>query len=280
MAKLSLNSSRMSAGDSLGQAGLRNLWLQQLLFVPGQYCWRTDGLFAKYYSMIPSLPPEDQLRHWIRHSLDEKQHILATSNQGTILFYEQGEQRFIIKTAMGRGPLLWIRRKTLRREYKAYRQLEGVTGIPACYGFLDQRYLMLEHVNGQAYRDAVIDNREGYFARLMEILQNIHARNVAHGDLKSKGNLLVTDEGSPCVIDFGTAFRKKSAIHFINNWFFRTAMRLDLNAWVKHKYRGHYGDASAEDASLLDYGWLEILVRKISGRPMDRVFPRSDSSDQ
>jgi predicted unusual protein kinase regulating ubiquinone biosynthesis (AarF/ABC1/UbiB family) len=98
---------------------------------------------------------------------------------------------------------------------------------------------------------------------------------VAHGDLKSKGNLLVTDQQQPCVIDFGTAFRLKSRWHFINNWFFRTARRLDLNAWVKHKYQGHYSQASPEDANLLNYGWLEILVRKISGRPMDRVYRRS-----
>jgi predicted Ser/Thr protein kinase len=229
--------------------------------------------------MIPHLPPDDQLREWITASLAGTQHILATSNQGTILLYQQDGQRFIIKTAMGRGPLLWLRRKTLRREYKAYRQLQGVAGIPACLGFPDRKYLLLEFVAGQPYRDAVIVDRERYFAKLLETLREIHARDVAHGDLKSKGNLLVTDEGLPCVIDFGTAFRRKSSIHFINNWFFRTARRLDLNAWVKHKYQGHYSNASAEDARLLDYGWLEVLVRKISGRPMERVYGSSSSKD-
>lgn len=225
--------------------------------------------------MTFSLPPEDQLRHWIRHSLDEQQNILATSNQGTILLYQREGASLVIKTAMGRGPLLWLRRKTLRREYRVYQQLEGVAGIPACYGFPDRRYLMLQQVQGQPYRDAEIVDRQLFFAALLEILQAIHARGVAHGDLKSKGNLLVTDQQQPCVIDFGTAFRLKSRWHFINNWFFRTAKRLDLNAWVKHKYQGHYSEASAEDAKLLHYGWLEILVRKISGRPMDRIYGRS-----
>ncbi|HKX54578.1 MAG TPA: hypothetical protein VJN01_00650 [Xanthomonadales bacterium] len=225
--------------------------------------------------MTFTLPPEDQLRHWIRHSLDERQNILATSNQGTILLYRQAGTSLVIKTAMGRGPLLWLRRKTLRREYRVYQQLEGVAGIPACYGFLDRRHLLLQQVQGQPYRDAEIVDRQQFFAELLAILRAIHARNVAHGDLKSKGNLLVTDQQQPCVIDFGTAFRLKSRWHFINNWFFRTAKRLDLNAWVKHKYQGHYSQASPEDASLLHYGWLEILVRKISGRPMDRVYRRS-----
>jgi len=228
--------------------------------------------------MIKSLPPEDQLRNWIRQSLDQQQNILATSNQGTILLYQQDGQSLIIKTAMGRGPMLWIRRKTLRREYAAYLQLQGVAGIPLCYGFLDQRYLLLELVRGQPYRDADIHNREQFFNQLLAILRAIHARNVAHGDLKSKGNLLVNSQQQPCVIDFGTSFRLKSAWHPINNWFFRTARRLDLNAWVKHKYEGHYSQASKADAELLHYNWLETLVRRLSGRPMDRVIRRSDGS--
>src|SRR5690606_18343377 len=161
---------------------------------------------------------------------------------------------------------------------RAYRQLEGVVGIPACYGFLDRRFLLLEHVPGQTYRDAELHDREEFFRQLLAILRAIHARGVAHGDLKSKGNLLVTAGQQPCVIDFGTAFRQKSRWHVINNWFFRTARRLDLNAWVKHKYQGHYSDASPEDAQLLHYSWLEKLVRRLSGRPMERVYRRPGST--
>lgn len=229
--------------------------------------------------MIESLPPEDQLRKWIRHSLEQQQNILATSNQGTILLYQQDGHNIIIKTAMGRGLMLWIRQKTLRREYQAYCQLKGVVGIPQCLGFLDERYLLLEQVRGQPYRDSEIKNREQFFDQLLKILQAIHVRQVAHGDLKSKGNLLVTEQQQPCVIDFGTSFRQKSAFHPINNWFFRTAKRLDLNAWVKHKYEGHYSNASAADAELLHYNWLETLVRRLSGRPMDRVYRRSDEAE-
>ena len=38
--------------------------------------------------------------------------------------------------------------------------------------------------------------------------------------------------------------------------------QLDLNAWVKHKYHGHYEDASVEDARLLDYGRFESMLRR------------------
>ena len=222
--------------------------------------------------MIKTLPPTDELRSWIKQSLERNQHILATSNQGTILLYEHGDESLIIKTPMGRGLVRMIRQKTLKREFKAYRQLRGVAGIPSCYGFLDSRYLLLEHIRGKPYREAEIADREQFFEELLIILRNIHGRGVAHGDLKSKSNLLVTEDQKPCVIDFGTAFRRKSGFHPVNNWFFDTARRLDINAWVKHKYLGNYSNASPEDKQLLHYSRLEILVRKLSRRPMEKVF--------
>ncbi|MEJ8567237.1 protein kinase domain-containing protein [Elongatibacter sediminis] len=217
------------------------------------------------------LPGVDELRSWIGHSLCHGEHVLARSNQGTILLYQQGPRPLIVKTAMGRGVVLRARRQTLLREYAAYRRLEGVVGVPACYGMIDRRYLLLEYVAGTSYREATLDDREAWFEKLLEILHAIHARGVAHGDLKSKGNLLVTASGEPCVVDFGTAFVHRTGFHPVNNWFFRTARRMDRNAWVKHKYRGFYRDASEEDSALLDYSWIERVVRRLSGRPMDRL---------
>ena len=226
------------------------------------------------------VPDPEKLLPWIERSLARQENILATSNQGTILLYQdQGPeygQPLIIKTAMGRGLLLRIRQKTLQREYRAYQRLHGLVGVPECYGMLAGQFLLLEYIEGSPYRDASWVDREQWFADLLHVLQSMHARGVSHGDLKSKGNLRVTKQGEnaqghPCVVDFGTAFIHKPGFHPLNNWLFRTGKRLDINAWVKHKYHGYYGNASEADHALLDYSWLEILVRKLSGRPMDRL---------
>lgn len=221
--------------------------------------------------MTIELPGADELRSWIGHSLCRGENVFARSNQGTILLHDEGPRPLIVKTAMGRGVVLKARRKTLLREYAAYQRLEGVAGVPACYGMIDRRYLLLEYVPGTPYREARFADRERWFALLLETLRAIHARGVAHGDLKSKNNLLVTADERPCVVDFGIAFIHRPGFHPVNNWFFRMARRLDLNAWVKHKYRGVYRDASPEDRELLDYGWIEILARRLSGRSMDRL---------
>jgi predicted Ser/Thr protein kinase len=220
------------------------------------------------------LPSAEQLRPWIENSLSRQENILAASNQGIILLFQEQGTKLAIKTPMGRGLLFAARRRTLLREYRAYQRLQGLAGVPMCYGLIDGRYLLLEFVSGRRYRDAVLPERERWFAELLQILRGMHLRGVCHADLKSKGNLLVTAEGAPCVVDFGTALVRKSGFHPLNQWLFRTGKRLDLNAWVKHKYHGYYRDASPEDRDLLDYGWLEVLARKLSGRPMDRVRRR------
>jgi len=214
---------------------------------------------------------QPEFKQWIERSLDAQENILAVSNQGTILHYRHGELDLIVKTAMGRGLLLKVRQKTLRREYEAYCRMDGVMGVPECYGMLDGRYLVIEFIRGTPYREASWTDRELWFTNFLEVLRSIHNRGVSHGDLKSKSNIVVTGDEQPCVIDFGTAFLYKSGFHPINNWLFEYGKRLDINAWVKHKYHGRYADASEEDHALLNYGRIEYIARKISGRPMDAV---------
>jgi hypothetical protein len=50
---------------------------------------------------------------------------------------------------------------------------------------------------------------------------------------------------------------------------FEYLKRLDLNAWVKHKYHGRYEDVSEQDRSLLNYSLFESLLRKYRNRNLD-----------
>jgi serine/threonine protein kinase len=217
---------------------------------------------------------QPEFRQWIEDSLRDGENILAVSNQGTILHYRGDGKDLIVKSAMGRGPIRALRQRTLLREYEAYRRMEGVAGVPRCHGLVAGRYLVLEFIRGTAFREATWTDRERWFAEFLEVLQAIHARGVSHGDLKSKGNIMVTEDEKPCVIDFGTAFVSKPGFHPVNNWLFEHGRRMDLNAWVKHKYHGKYADVSDEDRELLDYSFIEYWVRKLRGRPMDHVTRR------
>ena len=212
---------------------------------------------------------QPEFRQWIETSLARRENVLAVSNQGTILHYSADGTDLIVKTAMGRGLVRLLRHRTLLREYEAYRRMEGVKGVPACHGLVDGRYLVIEFIRGTPYRKAIWTDRDRWFAELLEVLRAFHARGVSHGDLKSKTNIIVTEDEHPCIIDFGTAFVRKARWRFINNWFFEHGRRMDINAWVKHKYHGRYGDAKGEDLALLDYSFIEYWVRRLRGRPMD-----------
>mgnify|MGYP000523637157 FL=1 len=213
-------------------------------------------------------------RQWIEDSLQAGENVLAVSNQGTILHYREDGLDLIVKTAMGRGALRALRQRTLLREYGAYRRMEGLAGVPECYGLVDGRYLLIEFIRGTPYREAQWQDRDRWFAEFLAVLRSFHERGVSHGDLKSKTNILVTEDEKPCVIDFGTAFVHKSGFHPLNRWFFEHGRRMDINAWVKHKYHGRYADVSDEDRELLDYSFIEYWVRKLRGRPMDHVTRR------
>lgn len=202
------------------------------------------------------------LPQWVENSLQRDQNILATSNQGTILHFKEAGVEFLVKTAMGSGAVRRAREATLQREYRAYQRMQGLEGVPRCHGMVDDQYLVLEYVHGCHYRDAEFENRDAWFARLLKIIRGFHERGVAHGDLKSKDNLLVTLDQQPCVIDFGTTVLHRPGMHPLNNALFDYLRRLDINAWVKHKYHGRYEDASPEDARLLDYSHFESLLRR------------------
>jgi predicted Ser/Thr protein kinase len=216
--------------------------------------------------ILPSIP--EKLEQWIESSLAAGSNILATSNQGIVLLFEGDGIKLVIKTAMGRGVVRKARQATLEREYAAYRRLEGVSGVPVCYGLLAKRYLLMEFIEGTTYRKAEWQDRDIWFEELLVTIRAFHARGVSHGDLKSKTNMIVGLDQKPYVIDFGTTFLQKDGFHPINNRLFEYGKRLDINAWVKHKYHGRYKNASEADRQLLDYSKLEYMVRKLRGRPM------------
>lgn len=214
---------------------------------------------------MQSLITDAEFARWVAHSLERGENVLARSNQGTILRHSSGGRELLVKCPMGEGLVLRARRRTLLREFEAYKRMEGLEGVPECYGLADGQYLAIEFIEGKPFREAQLADREKWFAEFLRVIRGFHARGVSHGDLKSKSNILVTGDERVCVVDFGTAFVHRSGFHPVNNWMFNYGRRLDLNAWVKHKYHGRYEDASREDRRLLRYSWLERVARKARG---------------
>jgi len=206
---------------------------------------------------------EDTLIRWITNSLATGSHRIGHGVQGQALLYEDAAHRLVIKAPAGHGPRLWLATILLRHEARVYKRLRDFPAAPRCYGLIDGRYLVLEYIDGELARYAAITDREAFFAELLAQIQTLHTRGIAHSDLQKKDNLFVARNGHPCLLDFGAAVIRKPGFAPINHLHFRIARRLDLNQWVKLKYRGRLDQVSAEDAPYYRRTWLERLARRI-----------------
>jgi predicted Ser/Thr protein kinase len=172
-------------------------------------------------------------------------------------------QFLILKEVMGPPLISKLRRWMIRREYEAYRRLEGVSGTPRCFGLLNGDRLLLEFIEGQPLRlssNELVD-RDEFFSALLEVILVTHRAGVAHSDLKRKENILVASNRKPYLIDFGSAVVRKNNDGFWNRWVFNLACQIDLNAWVKHKYLGRYDEISADDAKYFSPTLVERSAR-------------------
>jgi len=194
--------------------------------------------------------------------------LLSRGYQGVVYKVPAGSDYpadyLIVKEAMGSPLVRWFRRWMIRREFAVYQRLAGIDGIPRCFGLSDDR-LLLEFIDSHPLRLSAgeVENRDGFFTALLEILQAIHRAGVAHSDMKRKDNILVTPDGRPYLIDFGSAVLRPDSPRSWRHWIFRQACQIDLNAWVKHKYLAQYDTVSAEDSPYYDPTFVERIARPV-----------------
>ncbi len=130
------------------------------------------------------------------------------------------------------GPIL------IRREYGAMRNLIGVGGIPHLVGKLDRYALAMEHIDGTSLDN--IDNgalNNEFYAKLRAVIDNMHSRGVAHCDLRSRGNVMLANDGSPFVVDFAACVFRGRGINPLFRWLFHQFELADYNAILRIKNR-------------------------------------------
>ena len=191
--------------------------------------------------------------------------LLGEGYQATVHRYASPLGDVVVKRPHSSFPLRRLGIAALRREQRIYERLEGVAGIPKSFGLLDDRYLVLESIAGPSLRDHEphLEDRERFFTDLYGTIAAMHAAGVAHGDLKRKDNVLVGPGERPYIIDFGVASLRKHPARTWNGMRFAWFAQLDVNAWVKLKYRRNMSELSPEDAALYRPLWLERIARWI-----------------
>ena len=156
----------------------------------------------------------------------------------------------------------------LNRELEIYKKLQDIHGIPDCFGMTWRCDLILEYIERQSYPDKQYElaGNQSFFQELLDLILNIHNKGIAHGDLKRKDNILVSQDNKPFLIDFGTAISIDNSKGRIKRFVFGFLKSTDLNAWIKHKYNRNYDDISEDDRQYYSPTLIEKcyrIIRKI-----------------
>ena len=219
---------------------------------------------------------------------------LGLGYQASVRLYRTSVGDIVVKQPHRGGPLGAVWRSLLRREHAVYERLHGIAGIPRSYGLVGDG-LALEYVAGPSLREheGKLVDREAFFAKLKTTVEAMHESGIAHGDLKRKNNIIVGPGERPYLIDFGIAVRRSARNALFNRWVFDQLKQMDLNAWVKLKYRRRIDPEterdvlSAEDAALYRPHWIERLARAVRvpwqtitlRRPRQRWRARRDGDE-
>jgi len=186
--------------------------------------------------------------------------LVAQSNQGRVVRVTGNGLDLAVKTPRGRGLVWRARQFSLLREFNAYRHVQGLAGFPRCHGLFRQCYLALEYIDGPLLRHAAPADPETFFDEMQQILAAMHARGVAHGDLKSRKNVMISADGRPVIIDLGTSVVQRSGWRPLNRRLFNYLRQIDLNGWVKLKY-GSYDRVDKLDRHLVRRTRIERINR-------------------
>jgi len=130
------------------------------------------------------------------------------------------------------GPLM------IRREFGALAKLRGVEGIPRLVGKIDRYALAMEHVPGTSLADleaGVLDAE--FYAKMRRVVDTMHSRGVAHCDLRSRGNVMLGEDGLPYLVDFAACVFRGRGINPFFRWLFHQFVLADRNAIVRIKHR-------------------------------------------
>ena len=121
----------------------------------------------------------------------------------------------------------------LDREARAYAALAGLRCTPVFLGRVDRQAIALEYVQGPTLASLRPgDLPESFFDRLDAILGEIHARDVAHGDLH-RHDVLLRPGGDPCLVDFSTAVVAGTGAPALTRFLFRQMCHADLRSAAK-----------------------------------------------
>lgn len=155
----------------------------------------------------------------------------AEENGSRAVIKDFSSNGFIFRNIVGRF-LIW-------REKRAYCKLRGLRGIPRYYHVIGGLAIVLEEISGRNLEDLEGEKRleEAFFNDLQRLVVSVHARGLAHCDLKRASNTLMGDDSRPYIVDWSASVSEREFRFFPLNVIYRRFLMDDFNAITKIKLR-------------------------------------------
>jgi hypothetical protein len=187
-------------------------------------------------------------------------------------FYEDGDgTRVVLK--MGRTepfmgvPMGWLGAWLCRREMRFYRKLADVAAVPRLMGQVGENGLVHAYVPGRPLgkEGAVPD---GFFDELLELVAELHRREIAYVDTNKASNILLGEDGRPHLIDFQISYDVRGlGNNLVNRAILRRLQREDVYHLLKHKKRLRPDLLSDQQRRIVEHKSWAIRVHRFVTRP-------------
>ena len=205
----------------------------------------------------------------LRHSSNTRPVIWVVEENGVrVIVKDFSNSKFLYRNIIGRF-LIW-------RESKTYKKLQGLIGVPTCYGVIDGLALALEEIPSQPLKkhNKNIKLPGTFFDDLKNIVDSFHRRGLAHCDLKNGANVLVGHNGLPYIVDWGASISEKEFRFFPLNRIYLRFVLDDYFAIIKLKMRYVPETLTLEEKTLYaQRSHMEKGVRGIRDR-LRKIFKK------
>lgn len=197
-----------------------------------------------------------------------------------ILYKNEKGVRYVLKLSDFRFIFGWLLRPLAfffsRREYRIYKQLTEITGIPELGPKYGLRGYFHRFVEGKTLyelskTETLPDN---FFSELKRIIDEIHKKRIFYLDLNKLGNIIVSRDGLPYLIDFQICIhfkRQKGICGKINSYLFNLLINEDIYHLYKHKKRFQPHLMTEEELLLASRTKFNKFYNRIFGQPYRRI---------
>ena len=163
-----------------------------------------------------------------------------------------------------------------RREYKLYRMLEGIEGIPALGPRFGRRGYLHKYIEGRTLHEMERGGSlpDDFFPRLRNIISQVHERRIFYLDLNKRGNIILGEDMRPYLIDFQISLfigQRRGLAGLIADRVFKWLIREDIYHLYKHKRHFQPHLMTGEELALATRTPFNDWLNRYVGTPYRKV---------